>query len=127
MVGPERKLHGREKEEDDDGQGCGWLVRRRASLTLLSVARTRNPRSHWGRGGSARGGEIQAATGGSVFFPREAKRKWAVRMQGWSPTRDGRGAAAVCWLAVNPQTMQAAAKDVLLGFQLQPESRRRLL
>lgn len=79
-----------------------------------------------GEGGKCERGGIQAATGGSVF-PREAKRKWAVRMQGWSPTRDGRGAAAVCWLAVNPQTMQAAAKDVLLGFQLQPESRRRLL
>lgn len=60
------------RKEDDDGQGCGWLVRRRASFTL---ARTRNPRSHWGRGGSARGGGIQAATGGSVFVPQRGKEK----------------------------------------------------
>lgn len=95
------------------------------SLFHALVGRTRNPRFPLEKGKCERGG-IQAATGGSVF-PREAKRKWAVRVQGWSPTRDGRGAAAVCWLAVNPQTMQAAAKDVLLGFQLQPESRRCLL
>lgn len=68
MVAPERKLHGRE----NDGQGCGWLVRRRASFTLLSVA-LGTLVSHWRRGEVREGGHPGGHRG--FRLPQRGKEK----------------------------------------------------